>query len=195
MRKWLFLALAVASIVPTARAQTPGTYATSMGYVIEVSFQGDLMSVVEPSNGKRSEYVRQGDGRYHFTNPVNGISYTMEVRDGSTLIANKPGAPASNGTVLSLRSAAGEVAGASETVDESEQERMMEVALGYLGRAQSGDGDAQAWSFCGFAAMARAEGGGPSQVLQAAQALRSIATTSVNPCSDAIPDEVWASAQ
>lgn len=194
MRTRFLSALALASIVPTAWAQTPGTYATDMGYVIEVSFEGDVMTVLEPSNGKRSEYVRQGDGLYHFTNPVNGIAYTMEVQDDSTLVANKPGAPASNGTVLSLRGAGGN-ADAQESVDEGAQERMMAVALDYLGRAQSGDGDAQAWSFCGFAAMAQAQGGGRSQLLQAAQALRSIATSSVNPCSDAIPDDVWASAQ
>lgn len=191
---WLATVL-FACCIPTVRAQTPGTYATDMGYVIEVSFEGDVMSVLEPSNGKRSEYVRQGDGLYHFTNPVNGIAYTMEVQDGGTLVANKPGAPASNGTVLSLRGAAGGDAGTQVSVDEGQQERMMAVALDYLARAQSGDGDAQAWSFCGFAAMAQAQGGGRSQLLQAAQALRSIATSSVNPCSDAIPDDVWASAQ
>ena len=191
MRLSFLAVLALASICPTAWAQTAGTYTSGMGYVVDVSFEGDVMSVYEPSNGKRSDYIRQPDGLYHFTNPTNGIAYTMEVQDAATLVANKPGAPAANGTVLSLRG----TPAAAAPVGEGEQERLMEIAMGYLGRAQSGDGNAQAWSFCGFAAMARAQGGGESQVFQSAQALRAIATSAVNPCSDAIPDDIWGSAQ
>ena len=98
----------LALIGPLANAQQNGTYTTGMGYTLEV---------YEPANGKRSVYSRQSDGTYLFTNPTNGISYTMEVGDGE------------------------------------------------------------------------------SQIMQSARALRQIAVSSSNPCTDAIPDSIWNSAQ
>lgn len=184
------LLVAFALIGPLASAQENGTYTTGMGYTIEVSFNGDSLEVYEPSNGKRSVYTLQSDGTYLFTNPVNGISYTMEVGDGDTLIANKPGAPRENGTELRRVGSAD----AAEPVDEDEAERMLGVAQQYLARVQSDPDNAQAWSFCGFAALARAQGGGESQIMQSARALRQIAVSSSNPCSDAIPDSIWDSA-
>lgn len=181
----------LALIGPLANAQQNGTYTTGMGYTIEVTFDGDTLEVYEPANGKRSAYSRQSDGTYLFTNPTNGISYTMEVGDGDTLIANKPGAPRENGTELRLVGSAD----AAEPVDEDEAERMLGVAQQYLARVQSDPDNAQAWSFCGFAALARAQGGGESQVMQSARALRQIAVSSSNPCADAIPDSIWNSAQ
>lgn len=181
------LLVAFALIGPLASAQENGTYTTGMGYTIEVSFNGDSLEVYEPSNGKRSVYTLQSDGTYLFTNPVNGISYTMEVGDGDTLIANKPGAPRENGTELRRVGSAD----AAEPVDEDEAERMLGVAQQYLARVQSDPDNAQAWSFCGFAALARAQGGGESQIMQSARALRQIAVSSSNPCSDAIPDSIW----
>ena len=85
-----FLLTALALAATPLSAQQNGTYTTGMGYTIEVSFNGDSLEVYEPSNGKRSVYTLQSDGTYLFTNPVNGISYTMEVGDGDTLIANTP---------------------------------------------------------------------------------------------------------
>lgn len=181
----LFAALALVAL--PARAQSNGTYTTGMGYTIEVTFEGDTLEVYEPANGKRSVYTLQSDGTYLFTNPVNGISYTMEVGDDDTLIANKPGAPPENGTELRRVGSADAV----EPVDEDEAERMLGVAQQYLARVQSDPDNAQAWSFCGFAALARAQGGGESQIMQSARALRQIAVSSINPCSDAIPDAIW----
>jgi hypothetical protein len=68
---------------------------------------------------------------------------------------------------------------------------MLGVAQQYLARVQSDPDNAQAWSFFGFAALARAQGGGDSQVMQSARSLRQIAVSSANPCSDAIPDSIW----
>jgi hypothetical protein len=152
---------AIVFLSATAGAQGVSVYTADNGYMIEVVVQGDTMEVHEPANGKRSQYRRQSDGLYYFTNPTNGITYTMEIRDQSSLIANKPGAPAANGTLLRLRG----TAGAAEPMDDDEQEEL--------------------------AAMARAQGGGSSQVLQAAVALRSLVNAGANPCSDAIPDSVW----
>lgn len=183
----VFLLVSISLIATPASAQENGTYTTGMGYTIDVTFDGDTLEVYEPANGKRSVYSRQSDGTYLFTNPTNGISYTMEVGDGDTLIANKPGAPRENGTELRLVGSAD----AAEPVDEDEAERMLGVAQQYLARVQSDPDNAQAWSFCGFAALVRAQGGGESQVMQSARALRQIAVSSSNPCTDAIPDSIW----
>lgn len=173
-----------------ALAQTSGTYTTSNGYALEATFQGDALKIVEPSNGKTSLYRRTGQGVYEFTNPTNGIAYTMEVVDAKTLLANKPGAPRANGTPLTLAGSAG----AAAPVSDSARSDLEGIANRYLELAQSDPANAQAWSFCGLAAMSRAQGGGDAQVRQAAQALRMIATTSVNPCPKAIPPAIWNSA-
>lgn len=175
------LALACA----TAHAQVDGTYTTGTGYSVEAKFNGNTLELYEPSNGKRSTYVRNARGVYEFTNPTNGISYTMEWRNG-TLFANKPGAPEANGTVLRRVG----TSNAARPQTPGEREGLERIANRYLERSQSDPANAQAWSFCGMAAMSRAQGG-DSQALQAAQALRMITNASSNPCADAIPASTW----
>ena len=183
--------VAAAVVAATAAlAQTNGTYTTSSGYAVEATFQGETLKIVEPSNGKTSLYRRTGQGVYEFTNPTNGIAYTMEIVDAKTLVANKPGTPRANGTPLTLAGSAG----ATAPIADGARSDLENIANHYLGLAQSDPANAQAWSFCGLAAMSRAQGGGDSQVRQAAQALRMIATTSVNPCPKAIPQTIWNSA-
>lgn len=188
--KFRFVLTGAVFVATAALAQTNGTYTTGNGYAVEATFQGDTLRIVEPSNGKTSVYRRTGQGIYEFTNPTNGIAYTMEVVDAKTLVANKPGAPRANGTPLTLAGSAGSAAPLSD----SARTGLEEIANEYLALAQSDPANAQAWTFCGFAAMSRAQGGGDSQVRQAAQALRMIATTSLNPCPKAIPQAIWNSA-
>ena len=171
-----------------AQAQVDGTYTTGTGYTVDAKFSGNTLEIHEPSNGKRSKYVRNARGVYEFTNPTNGIAYTMEWRDG-TLFANKPGAPEANGTTLRRVG----TAGASAPQTPGERESLEGIANRYLERSQSDPANAQAWTFCGMAAMSRAQGG-DSQVLQAAQALRVIANATSNPCPDAIPASTWSAA-
>jgi hypothetical protein len=85
--------------------------------------------------------------------------------------------------------------GGGASVPSGERSRLERIARGYAERAQSEPADAQAWSFCSLAALSRATGGGQAQLLQAASALRSISTTSTNPCPDAIPQASWAAAE
>jgi hypothetical protein len=175
--------LALASL--GAHAQVDGTYTTGTGYTVDAKFSGNTLELYEPSNGKRSTYVRNSRGVYEFTNPVNGIAYTMEWRNG-TLFANKPGAPEANGTTLRRVG----TAGAATPQSPGEREGLERIANRYLERSQSDPANAQAWTFCGMAAMSRAQGG-DSQAVQAAQALRVIANARSNPCPDAIPAATW----
>ena len=191
MSRIALLSASLVAFCSATGAQTNGAYTAGAAYTVEVSFKGDALELFEPSNGKRSVYQKQADGLYHFTNPTNGIRYTLEVKDARTLIANKPGATAANGTPLRLVDGGAATAAASD----STRDQLDALAQRYLNRAQTDPANVQAWTFCGFAAMARAQGGGEAQVLQSAQALRLIASASTNPCSDAIPDRIWKAAE
>ncbi|MBC5781461.1 hypothetical protein H8N03_00810 [Ramlibacter sp. USB13] len=177
---------------PAAAAKAPaapaadGRYTTSSGYTLNVEFRGDVLVVKEPN--KESPYRRTGPNFYEFTNPTNGIAYCMRVVDARTLEACKPGQAPGMGTRLTL---AGDGAG----VPSGERDRLERIARSYADRARTEPANTQAWSFCSLAAMSRATGGGQAQLLQAASALRSIATTPANPCPDAIPQAAWAAAQ
>jgi cytochrome c-type biogenesis protein CcmH/NrfG len=182
------LALAAAS----AQAQTSGTYTTGTGYSAEVTFSPGNMRMKEQT-GKESEYRSIRQGEYTYTNPTNNIRYGMRVIDASTIEATKldsQGNLLPGGTRLTLAGKA-----VTQPVSQSEFDKMSTIAQGYLQRAQTDPNNAQAWSFCGMAAMARAQGGNDAQVLQAATALKSFATTSSTPCPDAITPAVWSRAQ
>ncbi|MFM8517553.1 MAG: hypothetical protein ACKODA_06685 [Nevskiaceae bacterium] len=91
-----------------------------------------LALVATPLSAQQNGTYTTGMG-YTIEVSFNGISYTMEVGDGDTLIANKPGAPRENGTELRLVGSAD----AADPVDEDEAERMLGVAQQYLARVQS----------------------------------------------------------
>jgi hypothetical protein len=189
----------VASAAPAAASRAPaddapiraGTYSTGTGYSIDVRAEGDSLVVVEPN--KRSEYRRiaPGSNVYRFHNPNTGSTFALTVVNKTTLMAsrfNSAGEVLPNGTELRL---VGGGASQARPADESTYKAMEAVAQKYLKLAQTDTANAQAWSFCGLAAMARAHGQNDQQVQQAATALKSIATTSQSPCPDAITPAVW----
>ena len=178
--------LAKAPPPPSAPAAN-GLYSTSSGYTLNVEFRGDTLVVKEPN--KESPYRKTAANYYEFTNPTNGIAYCMRVIDSRTLEACKPGQSPGMGTRLT---AAG---GGGASASSGERANLERIARNYAERAQSQPVDAQAWSFCSFAALSRANGGGQAQMVQAVSALRSISTTSTNPCPDAIPPGDWAPAR
>lgn len=87
-----------------------------------------------------------------------------------------------------LRFAGG--AAEAQPVSKSNFAAMEERAQHYLRLAQTDPSNAQAWSFCGMAAMAQAHGQNEAQVRQAAMALKSIATTTLSPCGEVITDSL-----
>ncbi|KQT10316.1 hypothetical protein [Ramlibacter sp. Leaf400] len=190
----------IALAAGAALAQTSGTYSTGTGYSIDVRFGGNSLTVVEPN--KQSEYRSTGPGVYEFTNPTNNIRYGLKVVDAKTLEAFKPGS-GQPGTKLSLVSAAPAAAGNTGTrtaapASSGDYRKFEPIAQGYLQRAQSDPANAQAWSFCGMAAMARAhnnDGANDAPIRQAAAALKSIATdVRQSPCPEVITPEIWRTA-
>lgn len=98
----LAAALALVLAAPVA-GQSSGLYVIDGGgYSIDLTVNGDTLTVVEPN--KTSTYVKQGDGSYHFTNPNNGILYGIRIIDDRTIEAFKPGS-GNPGTRLSLMGA------------------------------------------------------------------------------------------
>jgi hypothetical protein len=151
-----------------------------------VEFRAGALVVVEPN--KRSVYRQVRDGYYEFVNPTNGIAYCMRVIDRCTLEACKPGRD--GGTRLTLVASGDSTA----SVAAGERSRLERIAQSYMQRAQGEPADAQAWSFCSLAAMARAQGESAAQVQQAAAGLKTITSSQANPCPGAIPATIWSSA-
>jgi len=88
---------------PVSGGGPDGTYSSAdNGYEIMVKSSPGKLTVVEPN--KTSVYIqRPGTDIYDFTNPTNGITYSLEVGDeGRTLHAFKPETP-SDVTVLNRR--------------------------------------------------------------------------------------------
>ena len=100
MRNFSLVAALALALAAPAFGQSSGLYVIDGGgYSIDVTMNGDTLTVVEPN--KTSTYVKQGDGSYHFTNPNNGILYGIRIIDDRTIEAFKPGS-GNPGTRLSL---------------------------------------------------------------------------------------------
>ncbi len=205
----LLLALALGPGV--SQAQTSGIYATDGGYVIEVEFAGDMLTVVEPN--KRSEYTRiPGTSDYEFTNVNNhNIRYGMRVIDARTLGAYKPDHPGGGLTMLTLRSAtgggneAGASPGAGVSADTpaspapaaasaADRIRFGKLAAAYQDHAQRDPANVQAWTACSAAAYARATSAraeADDYAFRAAASLKPIMMLPDSPCPDVISPAHW----
>jgi hypothetical protein len=184
-------AVVMAVLTGAVSAQSSGTYTTDTGYSITVEVVGSTLVIKEPN--KESTYRLVRPGVYRFDNPNNKIAYALVVEADRTLIASKfdeSGNVLPHGTRLNLES--GKLA--KQDIRKDAYKNLETVALNYLERAKSDPANAQAWSFCGMAAMARAHGNNDAQVLQAASALKMMTTAPQSPCPDAITSAVWNSA-
>lgn len=160
-----------------------GVYAIDGGgYSINVKGEGDRLIVVEPN--KRSEYVRQPDGTYHFWNPNTQTTYGLRVVNATTIEAFRPGSGAP-GTRLGRTGGPG---APSVGPDRAVAER-------YAALSRSDPDDAQTWTACAAAAMKRSVSGrdeADAYGTQVAEMLKLILVDpSRSPCPDAIPAALW----
>ncbi|TFZ07187.1 hypothetical protein EZ313_11435 [Ramlibacter henchirensis] len=181
----------VVALVPGGPVR-PGLYSTGTGYDVDVKVVGDALQLRELAYNRESLYrpISPGSRTYGYVNPNTGTHFALTVENETTLIASRfdksTGQVLPNGTPLKFAGG-----GRAQPVSGDDFKDLNDVAQKYLRKAQTEPQDAQAWSFCGMAAMARAHGQNDVQVRQAAQALKSISTTQENPCGDAIPNRVW----
>jgi chemotaxis protein histidine kinase CheA len=181
--------------LPVARAPEgpvrPGIFSTGTGYDVDVSVDGDTLVLKELAYNRISHYrpISPGSRIYGYRNPNTGTHFALTVESSTRIVASRfspSGEVLPNGTPLTHTGG-----GQAQPVSGDSFKQLNDVAQEYLRKAQADPDNAQAWSFCGMAAMARAHGQNDVQVRQAAQALRSISTTDVNPCPRAIPSEAW----
>ena len=172
----------------------PGLYSSGTGYEVDVKLAGDSLVLTERAYNRTSEYrpTSPGSRVYGYRNPNTGTHFALTVQDNTTLVASRfsgSGEVLPNGTPLRFAGGATE----ARPVSRSTFTEMEGRAQHYLRLAQTDPANAQAWSFCGMAAMAQAHGQNEQQVRQAAMALKSIATTSRSPCGEVISDSLWRS--
>lgn len=171
---------------PRPLASLDGTYVIEDGsYSMDIEQDGSDLVVVEPN--KRSIYVRQGDGSYHFSNPTTGSTFSLRFVDERTVEADRV---PSSGTPSILKRA--EVQAATEA--SSLNQAYAAIAQRYREMAQSDPDNAQAWTMCSAVAFRRSQVAGEDfshYARQMSETLKLIAVDSINPCSDAIPDAYW----
>jgi hypothetical protein len=187
----LLLAAAILLAPALASAQDSKTFRTEDGlYSVTVQFAAGSLTVVEPN--KTSVYQEVSPREYHFVNPTNGIKYGMRVVDDKTLLAFKPGSDAPPTKLNLFEFESGDVS-------DEDYEKYADMAQKYLERAQAEPKDVHLWTACGAAAMTRAMGSDAEfrrHALQTSRMLKSIMDDTRNsPCTDAIPQEIWASAR
>lgn len=169
---------------PAPRGFNDGVYAIDGGgYSISVVGEGERLVVVEPN--KRSEYVRQPDGTYHFFNPNTGATFGLRVVDATMIEAFQPLRPERAPTSLSRVGGPGPPAVGPDRA----------VAEKYAALSKTDPDDAQTWTACAAAAMKRSvatRDEADAYGEQVAEMLKTILVDPTrSPCEDALPSSLW----
>ncbi|UTP40524.1 hypothetical protein M9M90_04895 [Phenylobacterium sp. LH3H17] len=169
---------------PAPRGFNDGVYAIDGGgYSISVAGEGDSLVVVEPN--KRSQYVRQPDGTYHFFNPNTGTTFGLRVVSATMIEAFQPLRPDRAPTSLSRVGGPGPPAVGPDRA----------IAEKYAALSKTDPDDAQTWTACAAAAMKRsvatraeadAYGGKVAEMLKTI-----LVDPNRSPCEDALPSSLW----
>lgn len=198
-------AIAFVSAGPALAQSIPsGTYAMpDSGYSIVVEPQGSDLLVNEA--GKDRTYVNRGGGTYEYRSDITGATYQLVYRDRGSVAAIKKGSGSAPTLLFRQGGAAPEeaVAPAAPAAPASPPAQApaspyLAVAERYQSLALSDPKDAQSWTFCSAAALKRSmavKAEADSYGREAAQRLASISVDPArNPCPDAIPNDLWPSA-
>ena len=194
IRSLLKAAMVLLLGVSLAHAATNGAYVLEGGsYVVDVTFKGNTVTVKEPN--RSTIYTQQGRiNEYRYTNPKNGVTYGIRVKDDTTLEAFKDQSR-NVASILKLRKSLTPGDNPSEEVVNAAKA----VANRYMVLSESDPTNAQSWTQCAAAAMARsiltAQQADESE-RQAATLLKMISVDkSHSPCPDAISEVAWRSAK
>ncbi|MDH4583953.1 hypothetical protein E8F20_19020 [Pseudomonas sp. BN415] len=163
-----------------------GTYVLEGGnYSINIEQDGDNLVVVEPN--KRSIYERQPDGSYQFYSENSGSTFSLRLLDPGTIETDRV---PSAGTPSTLKRVEGRAAAQVSAVNQT----YALIAEHYSELAQSDPDNVQVWTMCSAVAFKRSlseDEDFSRYARQVSESLKSIAVTSTNPCSDAIPSSYW----
>lgn len=165
---------------------TSGQYTTEDGYyTVTINFSDNELTLIEPN--RTSVYSRLTGNVFRFVHPTNKIDYRIEVMDPSTIQTFKPD-PASGRFTLRLSSK-------DATANNEQFKKYFALAEKYKAKMLSDKKDAQLWSFCAAAAMARSsmnDDGFKEYAKKVSASIKLIIINKTNcPCEDAIPAAIW----
>jgi len=165
---------------------TSGQYVTEDGYyTVTINFDGNSLTLIEPN--RTSVYTKVENNVFRFIHPTNKIDYRIEVMDAGTIQTFKPAVDNSRYTLRLSKS--------SETANSEQFKTYFAMAERYKAKMLTDKKDAQLWSFCAAAAMARSSMNDEGFKEYASKIVASIKQIIINkakcPCEDAIPTEIW----
>ncbi len=187
MRALLFALLICAATSVKAQIKlTSGQYTTSDGYyTVTINFDQNSLTLIEPN--LTSVYKRVEGNIFSYVHQRNNVDYRIEVMDPSTIQTFKPGVSNSRFTL--------KLNGQSATASSEQFKTYFAMAERYKAKMLTDKKDAQLWSFCAAAAMARSTMNDEGFKDYANKVSSSIKLIIVNkakcPCEDAIPTEIW----
>lgn len=187
MRAFLIILLVCA--VGSAHAQiklTSGQYTTEDGYyTVTINYDQNSLTLIEPN--RTSVYTRLEGNVFRFIHPTNKIDYRIEVIDPSTIQTFKPDVDNSRYTIRLSKGDA--------TANNEQFKTYYAMAERYKAKMTTDKKDAQLWSFCAAAAMARSsmnEEGFKDYANKISLSIKQIIINKAKcPCEDAIPTEIW----
>ncbi|RZK55111.1 MAG: hypothetical protein EOO87_08730 [Pedobacter sp.] len=169
---------------------TSGQYTTEDGYyTVTINFSGDKLTLIEPNT--TSVYDKVEANIFRFIHPRSKTDYRIEVIDPNTIQTFKPNVNNSRFTIRRSSSDA--------TANNEQFKRYFALAEHYKAKMISDKKDAQLWSFCAAAAMARSSMNEEGFADYASKVASSVKLIIVNkskcPCEDAIPTAIWSAAK
>ncbi|WP_410221877.1 hypothetical protein [Pedobacter sp.] len=185
-----FLTIALLCLIGSSASSqiklTSGQYTTEDGYyTVTINFTDKELTLIEPN--RTSVYHKLEGNVFQFIHPTNKIDYRIEVTSPTTIQTFKPTVNSSRYTLtLSSKNA---------TASNEQFNTYFALAEKYKAKMLSDKKDAQLWSFCAAAAMARSsmnEEGFKEYASKIVSSIKLIVTDKTKcPCEDAIPTNIW----
>lgn len=167
---------------PDASAAAAGTYVIDGGgYRIEVEEEGNNVVVVEPN--KRSVYVLQSDGTFHYRDDTSGVVYGLRWLNQDSIEAFKPGST-NPATLLRRQGSAGAPTGA----DVADAQKYATIAMKYVTKISTDPREIQINTTCAAVAHQRSITSRQEADVYAMQAKLAITPILVNPTQNPCPD-------
>lgn len=187
MRAFLVAWLICVSVFAKAQINlTSGQYITDDGYyTVTINFSETSLTLIEPN--LTSIYKKVAPNIYAYVHARNNVEYRIEVKDAATIQTFKPSVNNSRYTLKLTNS--------SDVASSAQFKKYYALAEQYKAKMQTDKKDAQLWSFCAAAAMAKSTMNDEGFIDYATKVALSIKQIIINktkcPCEDAIPPDVW----
>lgn len=187
MRAYIItLLICVSAFAKAQIGLTSGQYITDDGYyTVTINFNKDYLILIEPN--LTSMYKKVDANVYSYIHARNNVDYRIEVIDASTIQTFKPNVNNSRYTLKLTKT--------SEIASTAQFKKYYALAEQYKAKMQTDKKDAQLWSFCAAAAMAKSTMNNEGFTDYATKVSSSIKQIIINktkcPCEDAIPQEIW----